>query len=396
MAPRVAVIGGRIEMLQAAADFGLDVVLVHFPGRYDPRSAELCEKVHEVDLDANPDEVIDVVLREHAERRFDRVLTLTEPGLLPAAILNARLGLGGNSVRTVRLLKDKALMRDLLGEVGLSPIRHRVVHDAAGLTAFLAELDGTPAVIKPLDSGGSDGVAMVVTPQDVAPAWRQVDQARRPAMLAEEYLDGPEVSVEAFTHNGEHTIVALTDKYLGPGFIEVGHSVPADLDESVRGQVEELTVALLDAVGLVEGATHTEIKLTGRGPRIVESQNRTGGDYIPDLVRLVYGVDLQRLAVGVPLGLMVPDPVVPEPAGGAAVRFILAEPGTVTDVERPDDVDPAVTMTVTARPGTEVPPLLWSVDRVCGHVIATGSDAVDAVARCVDTVSRIKVTTQAG
>jgi biotin carboxylase len=391
---RVAVIGGRIEMLQAAADFGLEVTLVHFPNRYDPRSDLLCEKVFHVDLDAAPDEVVEILLREHAERPFTRVLTLTEPGLLPAAVLNAELGLGGNSVQTVRLLKDKALMRDLLTSIGLSPIRHRVVGSPEELMEFLGALAGIPAVIKPLDSGGSNGVAMVVTAQDVPPAWRRVEESGRAVMLAEEYLDGPEISVEAFTHDGRHTIVALTDKFLGPGFIEVGHAVPADLSEPVRRQVCELTTALLDAVGLVEGPTHTEIKLTSRGPRIVESQNRTGGDYIPDLVQFVYGVDLQRLAVGVPLGLMAWHPDVPAASGGAAVRFILAEPGTVTEVTRPDQLNPAVSMTVTAEPGTKVPPLLWSGDRVCGHVIATGSDAGDAVARCADTISQVKITTQ--
>jgi biotin carboxylase len=391
---RVAVIGGRVETLQAAADLGLDVTLVHFPDRLHPRSAELCQKVLHADLIAEPDRVVDLLRREHAERPFTRVLTLTEPGLLPAARLNAEWGLGGNSVRTVRLLKDKALMRDRLAEVSLSPVRYRTVRDADELAAFLAELDGVPAVVKPPDSGGSDGVTVVATPADVPLAWRRVAESGRAVALAEEYLDGPEISVEAFSHDGVHTVVAVTDKFLGPGVIEVGHAVPAALTEPVRRQVCELTTALLDAVGLVEGPSHTEIKLTARGPRVVESHNRTGGDFIPDLVQLVHGVDLFRLAVGVPLGLETWRPE-PRPArGGAAVRFILAEPGTVTEVTAPDGLDPAVTLTLTAQPGAAVPPLRWSDDRVCGHVIATGDTAADAVARSVAAVAQIRVDTR--
>ena len=391
---RVAVIGGRVETLRAAADLGLEVTLVHFPDRCDPRSAELCAEVLPADLIAEPDRVEELLRREHAERPFTRVLTLTEPGLLPAARLNAEWGLGGNSVDTVRLLKDKALMRDRLAEVGLSPVRYRTVRGARELAAFLDELAGVPVVVKPLDSGGSDGVTVVATPADVPLAWRRVEESGRAVALAEEYLDGPEISVEAFSQDGVHTVVALTDKFLGPGVIEVGHAVPADLTEPVRRQVCELTTALLDAVGLVEGPTHTEIKLTARGPRVVESHNRTGGDFIPDLVRLVHGVDLLRLAVSVPLGLESWRSQ-PRPArGGAAVRFILAEPGTVTGVTRPDALDPAVTLTLTAEPGAVVPPLRWSDDRVCGHVIATGDSAADAVARCADAVSRVRVATR--
>ncbi|MFD9702582.1 ATP-grasp domain-containing protein [Lentzea sp. NPDC059081] len=264
---------------------------------------------------------------------------------------------------------------------------------AQELAAFLDELDGVPVVVKPLDSGGSDGVVMVAGPQDVPAVWRLVEGSGRTVVLAEEYLDGPEVSVEAFSHDGVHTVVALTDKVLGTGFVEVGHAVPADLPEPVRRQVSELTTALLDAVGLVEGPSHTEIKLTGRGPRVVESHNRVGGDFIPDLVRLVHGVDLLRLAVGVPLGLMAWRPEPRQAEGGAAVRFLLAEPGTVTEVTVPEALDPAVSLTLTAKPGTEVPPLRWSDDRVCGHVIATGDTAADAAARCVEAVSRIRVGT---
>jgi len=213
-------------------------------------------------------------------------------------------------------------------------------------------------------------------------------------VLVEEFLTGPEISVEAFSHRGRHTVVAMTDKYLlGDGFVEIGHSVPAQLSEATRREAAELTVELLTAVGLTEGPSHTEIKLTERGPRIVESHNRTGGDFIPDLVKLTYGVDLLRLAVAVPLGYANWDHAAPAACGAAAVRFILAPPGTVVSVTRPDSTDPMARVELTAEPGTSVPPLTWSGDRVCGHVIATGRFAADAVARCSQAVDQIVITT---
>ena len=393
MATRVAVIGGRIEILEAAAEFGFDVVLVHTAGGYDPRAEGLCEQVIHADLDGDGDYAVERLRRLHADRPFARILTLTEPGLIPATRLNAEFGLGGDTLETVRLLKDKARMRKLLNTIGLSPVRYRVVTSAAELSEFLIELGGVPAVVKPLDAGGSAGVLKVDPAEDVE-SWRKVEECGRARMLAEEYLRGPEVSVEAFTTEGRHTIVAVTDKCLGPGFIERGHSVPAEVNDATWQQAAGLTTDLLDAVGLTEGPTHTEIKLTDRGPRIVESHNRTGGDFIPDLVKLVYGVDLPRLAVGVPLDAVTGDPVVQAANGGAAVRFILAEPGTVTRVELATTLDPAVTVALTAEPGTVVPPLTWSVDRVCGHVIATGRTAAEAVARCNQAVAQVSVTTE--
>ena len=391
MALRVAVIGGQADILRATAHYGLDTVLFHAPGRAAPEAAELCEQVVEVDL--LDEEAIATSVREaHAERPFRRVLTLTEPGLVPAARLNTELGLGGNSPRTAELLKDKSAMRELLADTGLSPVRHRVVQDVAELAAFVAELGG-PAIIKPLDHGGSADVQRVDTAADAAAAWREVEGVGRSRMLAEEFLEGPEISLEALSVAGRHTVVALTDKLLGPRFIEFGQAVPAELSPELTEASIALTRALLDAVGLIEGPSHTELKLTPVGPRIVESHNRTGGDSIPELVELAHGVDLVRLSVGVPLGLETWDEAAPPATGGAAIRFIEAEPGTVTAVHRPAADPEGVSVQLKATEGTVVPPLTWSVDRVCGHVIATGADAAEAIERCGQALRDIAVIT---
>ncbi|MGH3329720.1 MAG: hypothetical protein ACRDPJ_00315, partial [Nocardioidaceae bacterium] len=43
--------------------------------------------------------------------------------------------------------------------------------------------------------------------------------------LMEEFLDGPEISVETLTFDRRHVVVAVTDKETGgPGFVEIGHS----------------------------------------------------------------------------------------------------------------------------------------------------------------------------
>jgi hypothetical protein len=214
-------------------------------------------------------------------------------------------------------------------------------------------------------------------------------------VLAEEYLDGPEISVEAFSHAGRHTIVAITQKILGIGFVEVGHAVPAEVDGRLERDVVDMTVGLLDAVGLVEGPSHTELKLTGAGPRVVESHNRIGGDNIADLVREVHGVDLERLAVGVPLGLLEWNGASPPSRGGAAIRFLTPPAGVVRSVERPEDVEPGATLDVTIDVGDVVPPLTWSKDRVAGHVMATGASRSDALQRCERVLGGVHITTEA-
>ncbi|MFJ9078334.1 ATP-grasp domain-containing protein [Streptomyces sp. NPDC102278] len=396
MAPRIALLGGRPSVLKSASDLGCDVVLIQTPGVYDPEAAaEFCVQVVDTPL-VDQEAAVAAGRRVFAEQPVVRFFSPAELGLVAAARLNEEFGLGGNSVETVRMLKDKAAMRRRLAEVGLSPVRFRVVESEAELLEFVTELAG-PVMIKPLDYGGSRDVHRVEGPDRVPEIWRKVEAVGRGRMLAEEFLTGHEVSVEGFSQDGVHTVVAVTDKLLGEGgsgFIEAGHSVPARVDGATRQGIVDLTGRLLDAVGLVEGPSHTEIMITDAGLRIIESHNRAGGDNIPELVRLAYGVDLVRAAVAVPLGLEPWNPDVPEATAGAAIRFVLAEPGVVTDVEEPAEVEEGVTLAVQAVPGTVVPPLTWSVDRVCGHVIAVGADAAEAVARCEKTIAAIEIRTR--
>ncbi|MFE0673955.1 acetyl-CoA carboxylase biotin carboxylase subunit family protein [Streptomyces sp. NPDC058867] len=392
MAPRIALLGGRPSVLRSAAELGCEIVQFAKPGMYDPEvSSRWCAEVVEVDL-GDQRAVLEAGRALHARLPVARFFSPAELGLVVAARLNEEFALGGNSLRTVTLLKDKAAMRARLAEVGLSPVRFRVVRDAAELAAFLAEIGG-PGIVKPLDFGGSRDVHKVDGPDRAAGIWSLVEAAGRAQMLAEEFLTGREVSVEGFSADGAHTVVAVTDKLLGSGFVEAGHSVPATVDEPVRAEIAELTGRLLDAVGLVEGPSHTEIMITADGLRVIESHNRAGGDNIPELVRLAYGVDLVRAAVAVPLGLEPWKNEVPAPVGGAAIRFLSAEPGVVTDVDLPADGLEGVTLGVKAQPGMVIPQVTWSAERLCGDVIAVGRDAGEAVDRAEAAAARVRIRT---
>ncbi|MFF5333240.1 ATP-grasp domain-containing protein [Streptomyces sp. NPDC013181] len=392
MTTRIALLGGRPSVLRSAAELGCKVTMLAKPGMYDPEAARRwCAEVIDVDL-GDQQAVLEAGRALQGRLPVARFFSPAELGLVTAARLNEEFSLGGNSLRSVTLLKDKSAMRRHLEGTGLSPVRFAVVRGADELAGFLTGIGG-PGIVKPLDYGGSRDVHKVEGPGRAAEVWARVEAAGRDRMLVEEFLTGHEVSVEGFSADGRHTVVAVTDKLLGTGFVEAGHSVPARVDERTREEIAELTVRLLDAVGLVEGPSHTEIMITPDGLRIIESHNRAGGDNIPELVRLAYGVDLVRAAVAVPLGIEPWKEEVPAPIGGAAIRFLTAEPGVVDEVQLPADGLEGVTLGVKAKPGMVIPPVTWSADRVCGEVIAVGRDAEEAVARAEAAAARILIRT---
>ncbi|MBR7837435.1 ATP-grasp domain-containing protein [Actinospica durhamensis] len=124
------------------------------------------------------------------------------------------------------------------------------------------------------------------------------------SVLVEEYLDGPEVSGDSVCIDGRVTPLVLAHKQLGfvPGFEEVGHIVQADDELLSGGALPAVLQGAHEALGLTRAMTHTELRLTSSGPRVLEVDARTGGGMIPRLGQLVTGIDLGRVSAELAVG----------------------------------------------------------------------------------------------
>ncbi|HEY7008803.1 MAG TPA: ATP-grasp domain-containing protein, partial [Jatrophihabitantaceae bacterium] len=328
MSPRVLLFGGSRQTMHRARDLGIAPLLLQRTADHDESYRTLVDELHAVDYDDLP-AVLTAAQDIHRRLPFDQAYSVTEAGLVAAATVNEKLGLGGNPVGAVRLLKDKDRMRDLVNRLGLSPVAASVVTGPAGIRRFALE-HGFPLIVKPVDASASIGVSRVDGPDDVVPAWSVANALGLKRMLVEEYLSGPEISVEAFSFGpGRHHVVALTAKETLANFVEVGHVVPAPIPAETVAAVTAQVTALLDAVGHTDGPSHTELKLTSAGPRVIESHNRQGGDRITDLVELVHGVDLIKLGLAWATGQLEPWTSAPPANGAAAIHFMTPPPRTV-------------------------------------------------------------------
>ncbi|MDG4767453.1 ATP-grasp domain-containing protein [Solwaraspora sp. WMMD406] len=409
---RIAMIGGRPAPIVGAKELGIDVVLVHQEGAYDESIAAHCERIIHAPIE-DSDAILDVLLPLHRQRPFDRVMTTTEPaGVSTGAVVDA-LGLPGVSEATARAMLNKALTRALLAEHDLSPVRNRVVHSAAEAAEFFEQIGGA-IVVKPIDGVASMYINLVRSADDAALAWKVLTDAGITSALAEEFLEGPVVSVDSFSFGGRHVPIGYSEYRMNDRFVEWEVSTPSRFATAQLAALRELTPKLLDAVGLTEGPSHSEFVLTADGPRVLESHARLAGSGAPELVRRAFGVDIQRMMLTVPLGLEPLPAASPEPIAAAAVRFFTPDPGTVRGVHVPDDLDAAVKylpkgvvpkvflpyldelrdaevgVVIQKSAGDTVPPLLTVADCTSGYVIATGRDADDAVARCDAVNDRIR------
>jgi biotin carboxylase len=233
------------------------------------------------------------------------VASFSEKDQDKAASVAAALGLRMHSSRTVRAVHDKVEMRRCLDAAGIPGASARVVDTVEDVRRFAAE-HGYPVVVKPVAGAASSGVSIVRDVDETDAAWAWGKAAAEPdtdVLMVESFLDGPEYSAEAFSHRGEHLVVAITGKAKDPQHcVELGQMVRADLPEATADLVVAAVREVLTALGVEDGVTHTEMILTAGGPRVVETHLRPAGDDIPEMIRDTYGLDLLDLLVRQSMG----------------------------------------------------------------------------------------------
>lgn len=403
--PHLLLVGAREEVV--AKLVGLPVAVTLFERPDQPARAARWAVAETVPVEVGDvDAVSDAAVEVHGRRPVDAVLSLTEHGLLPAAVAARKLGARANPVNAVRDTRDKARMRRRLSAHGADTTAWRLcerIDDARDLLATLPrpELAGTASglVLKPALGAGSAGIATATGPADLPAAWEWCQAAGEGPVLAEERLVGDEFSLEAISSRGSHRLLAVTRKETTgpPHFIEVAHCLPAGLEDGVRDALWATARAALDAVGHREGPTHTEVVLRASGPALVEINTRVGGDRIWEMVQLGTGVDLVAAAVST-LAYGSFDLPVARHAQPAAVRFLMPPPGRVTDVRGvADALATEGVMRVGDLPlvGDTVRPPGSSSDRA-GYVLGAGPNPAAAAALVAWAADRIVIDTSPG
>ncbi|MFG1606816.1 ATP-grasp domain-containing protein [Actinoplanes sp. NPDC049265] len=183
--------------------------------------------------------LLEHVTRLHEAIPFDGVITSCDYYLETVALIAARLNLPGPKPDAVRTAYRKDLTRRALDRAGLPQPRFARAEGWTEVSRAAGEI-GFPLVLKPVDLCAGMYVRRVADATELRAAFDAVAgfpvnarrQARVPAVLLEELMSGPEVSVETVTVDGSTTVIGVTDKSLGgaTGFVETGHMFPADLD----------------------------------------------------------------------------------------------------------------------------------------------------------------------
>ncbi len=311
------------------------------------------------------DHLIAAARRVAADEPVQGVLSWDEGRILQSAKVAAALGLPGGDPDMVMRCRDKYLTRTALAAAGVAQPRSVMVTSVEEALASADQI-GYPVVLKPRAMAASLGVIRVDTPDELTAQFLFARDTTIPGawhhdvILVEEYLTGPEISVDAAVHGGRVHPMFVAHKEVGypPYFEEVGHLVRANDPLLTDPEIRQLVTDTHAALGFTDGMTHTEIKLTAAGPKIIEVNARLGGDLIPYLGMRATGIDPGLAAAAVACG---EEPrIVAEHQLVGAVRFFYVDEddtqiGAVRFADRP--LPTAVDLVVPlAEPGDVMSP----------------------------------------
>ncbi len=329
--------------------------------------------------------LIEIAKGIHNVTPFDHIGAFHDAAQPKAFAIAEALGLPFDyQMKTLEHTANKYQMRQVLSAAGLCPASSAVVTDDRQVADFLASNTSAQQFIaKPVDGTGSLGVSCFSREQLVD---IENNRPQYPSLL-EVFVQGKEYSVESFSENNEHHVIAITEKFKDEAtFIEAGHLVPARLTDDTEWRVIQYVQNCLMALGITRGPCHSEIIVNDDEIFFIETHTRVGGDYIPQLVELVTGIDLYKLTAQQLLGQSLDPRVkeVSEKSCNASIQFILQDAveapiKAVKGIEQAQRLTGIEKVQVRYKVGDTLPSVKHSFDRA-GLAIAVADSADAALA----------------
>lgn len=282
---------------------------------YRGEKADYHIKVDNKNLDA----VVSELVRFNNTHKIEMIYTASEFGIEIAAAASEILGIKfASSYAAVKRARNKYLTRRFLEKANIATPHFELARNRSEIINNAIKI-GFPVVVKPLNAAGSCSVMQINTLDELE---KKVDYAleHRGQMpvndhrkdttedywIVEEYLDGIEISVECCTFDSKTTVVAIHDKYCDvcePYFIEKTFVTPPFRFSAEKiNEIEKMAKDILKAIGYDYGISHIEMKITSKGPKLIEVNARLGGGLVLESVIRSTGINLLEVLFNIRLG----------------------------------------------------------------------------------------------
>ena len=314
--------------------------------------------------------------------------------------INDELGLNGVSKEIAQRATNKHLMREAFERYGAPSPKSRCFTDMeAAWNCFSTDFHGD-AILKPSRNSGSRGVSKISSQTDKAQFAklfeRAMEESRDKSVMLEDFIEGPEFSVEIIVWGKHVNVLQVTDKKTteAPYFVELGHNQPSLFSADVVEAVKRAAVMGVQALEVNNCACHAEVKVQDGLAYIMEIGARLGGDFIStELTYLSTGIDMVSAAIDVALGVE-PNLMPVAEKQGVAIRYFVPAAGVVKAIEHTEILnrEDVYDAEIYVKPGDIVREVKSSLDR-SGHVIVTAPTVREAIDQAEEIIREVKIST---
>lgn len=295
MSKKLLVLGighAQVDLIHAAKEMGFEVVACAFneegPGR------ALVDDFKQLDI-----KDVEAVKQYAKEQEVDFIYSMALELSVPTmAAVSEELDLP-TFVKPASLekIENKAVWRTELGDV-----EGNIKHLSGTKVEDFESWDIYPAILKPVDGSGQRGVVRVDSFEDIQVAFEEsVSHSLSEELMVEEFVDGPEISVNSFVENGELKFALVSDRISYdeyPGGIIKAHYIPSRIiDEEAKDIVINLVDKVNKAIGFQNGHIYFQMKVQNNKPYLIEFTPRFDACHMWNLIYYSTGLDLRKVAL---------------------------------------------------------------------------------------------------
>lgn len=303
---KILLLGGspqQVVAIETAKKLGLYTVLCDYlpdnPGQY---VADKFYQTSTTDMEA----VLEIA---KAEQVSGVLAYASDPAAPTAAYVAEKMGLPTNPYESVSILCNKDKFRKFLKENGFHTPEARGYTSVEDAMADVSRFE-LPVIVKPVDSSGSKGAT-------VLHSWDHLKEAldfafsfsRGHRLIIEEFIEKKHpylVGGDIFVYDGKIVLWGLLNCHRDPTvnpLVPVGKSYPVALSEADEHLVRDTLQQMVDKLQIRNGAMNVELVMDSKN-RVwpIDVGPRNGGNMIPDLLGLIFDVDVVKMSVQVAMG----------------------------------------------------------------------------------------------
>lgn len=223
----------------------------------------------------------------------------SEPGAFTAAYVSQKMGLKGSGLKAIDILSNKDKFRSFLKA---NAINTPFFRSGTNFSQF-KDINIFPGILKPVDSSGSKGIVIVNNLKELKLNFDYTKGFSRTGnVIFEEFIerDGAQIHGEVFVNDGKISVFELGDQYFSPVSPLVPYStkLPTLYHQNELPFIKSELQKIINILDYQTGGMNIEaIKDKNRKVYFIEIGSRSGGNFMPELIKFATGIDLIDLNI---------------------------------------------------------------------------------------------------